>query len=313
MVKHVRQVRDADADGAGACKGEGGGFLAAQDVSQDFAGEEAPPAAPSTNAARKPADDEMRVIEAAVKACQTPLAFVCMDGGIFDSNLAFNQLLGYQSSELLGNTIYMHTTPTDIAPLMSAVCNLITDKIANCNLSIKLQRKDGYVVPCSFDMSVQRFSGDQMYIVVYVQRDSGDPSTQAHALHLSLDRLSLSDVAAASTFSEPPASAVITTPNILMPVGAGNRDMSLYPSRGELGELEGMGVMGAQGGSAMFPTLQQQQQVFVTYTLTISYTPKTYRDQLILPILLMHETPLFCSTSTSTSTSTCTSTCTSTS
>jgi PAS domain S-box-containing protein len=132
-------------------------------------------------------DIDAKVIEAAVKASPTPLAFVCMDGGIFDCNIAFSQMLGYPHNALLGNTIYMHAAPVDIAPLMSAVCELITGQQTQLRREVRFQHKDGHLIGRILDMSGHRISADKMYLVVHAGEDVGGQFEQPHQIHISLD------------------------------------------------------------------------------------------------------------------------------
>ena len=158
--------------------------MAALDVSGPISVE-----APGVAAAHDPfAGDDAKVIEAAIKASPTPLAFVCMDGGIFDCNFAFSQMLGYPHNAVLGNTIYMHATPMDIAPLMSAVCELITGQKTQLRRQIRFQHKNGHAVACTLDMSGQPITSDKMYIVVHVLEDSGGPQQPHGSIHISLDK-----------------------------------------------------------------------------------------------------------------------------
>ena len=115
------------------------------------------------------------------------------DGGIFDANVAFSQMLGYEDRELMGNTIYMHAAPADIAPLMAQVCDLITGKVVRSRRAMRLQHKNGSVLGCTLDMSGERTAPDKMYIIVYAFQDNVDYCQQPHPQHIALDRLSLND------------------------------------------------------------------------------------------------------------------------
>ncbi len=130
-------------------------------------------------------------------AADSPYPPACMlaqpDGGIFDANVAFNQMMGYEDRQLIGNTIYMHVAPADIAPLMAQVCDLITGKVVRSRRAMRLQHKNGSVLGCTLDMRGERTAPDKMYIIVYAFQDNVDYCQQQHPQHIALDRLSLND------------------------------------------------------------------------------------------------------------------------
>lgn len=186
VVNHIRRVVESQGGAAP------GGVMEALDVTGS---NEAGPASQSAHTANDETPDQIRIIEAAVKACNTPVVFIRMDGGVFDSNMAFCQMLGYESHELDGNTIYMHAAAPDIAPLMAAICDIITEKTNSCTAPIRLQHKNGHPVQCTLDISGQHVpaSPEKMYIVIFATEDAVDPCLTPHALHISLDNLSLND------------------------------------------------------------------------------------------------------------------------
>ena len=136
--------------------------------------------------------------EIAIKAAAEPIAFVCMDGGIIDTNLAFSAMLGYEQGQLRGNTVYMHAAPVAIAPLMSAVCELITGRpFASCK--IQMQHKAGHAIMCSLDMAGHRVSADKMFIVIYAQQLDVVDCGSCHPVHVDQESMSI----AGSALSRP--------------------------------------------------------------------------------------------------------------
>lgn len=118
------------------------------------------------------AAEDFELVRAAVLGCDTPIVFVCMDGGIIESNVAFEELLGYASEELKGHTFYMHSVPEDMANLMSAVCNLITEQSTQETKTVRLIHRDGSYIQATLYLCSGRFA-EKTYIVVYVTEHNG--------------------------------------------------------------------------------------------------------------------------------------------
>eukprot|EP00960_Hanusia_phi_P043513 756092-Hanusia_phi.AAC.4 len=173
VVNHVRRVREQTDRKDGAQDPDSALDLSSLGLSETKAPED--PAA----------TEDMELLKAAVMACESPIAFVCMDGGIIETNFSFGDMLGYSTEELCGNTLYMHSVPEDMAHLMSAVCDLITHKSTQVERQIRLLHRQGHHVECKLDMFGNK-AKDKVYILVYATEINPSASRQ-QILHVSLE------------------------------------------------------------------------------------------------------------------------------